>query len=503
MTPAIARIIEDDEPAPSLRIVGALGSWKERSRHVPSRWENDPVGWTTKQRGAYLWEKQREIHESVAANRFTACHSMHGTGKSWSAANIVAWWIDSHPPGTAFAVTTAPTAAQVEAILWREIGAAHSQMELKGHIAHGGFPKWVVNKEMVGYGRKPTDYADSSKAMQAFQGIHAKYVLVILDEACGIPKWLWDAVDTLVTNEYSRVLAIGNPDDPASHFATICQDPKQGWNPIHVGYEHLPYMTGEDVPEYLHAVLTGPTWVQERKDRWGEASPLYVSKVLGFFPDVSDDTLIAPKWIRIARERDDISGIELGQYGGDVARMGKDETVVYRDRGGVIREAYRAGKQDTTATTGAFAGLMDKHMGQVQMVIDSGGLGVGVYDNLKNMGHPVYPFDGGEAAWDSKRFGNRRAEAYWALKDDFEAGLIDLDTLDDDLASQLQSIKWKRDLRGRIFIESKDDMKKRGLPSPDRADACVMSRVIPPQVQEDDDIPTELGLTGDLLTKQF
>jgi hypothetical protein len=344
--------------------------------------------------------------------------------------------------------------------------------------------------------------------MQAFQGIHAKYVLVVLDEACGIPQWLWNAVDTLVTNEFSRVLAIGNPDDPASHFAMVCEDPRQGWNVIHIGVEHLPWNTGEDqepnFPEYLNAVLTGPTWVEERKKRWGEASPLYVSKVLGRFPEVSDDTLISPKWVRMARERE-LPGLGAGRYGGDVARMGKDETVVYRNRDGVIRECYRAGKQDTTATIGAFAGILTKHHGECDMTIDSGGLGVGVYDQLRAQGHPVYPFDGGAKARDPLRFGNRRAEAYWEFKDaiEDEEGKIDLDMLDDDLASQLMSIKWKRDLRGRIFIESKEDMRKRGLPSPDRADACVMSHDRPPEILADDDIPYDPGITGDLMTRGF
>lgn len=500
-----------DAPAPTRDpfLVGITGAVGSKSRFVPRPYRDDPVGWTVDKRGAYVWSKQREVFESVRDHRYTAVHSMHGTGKSWSAADLVAWWIDAHPPGQAFAVTTAPTAAQVEAILWREIGQAHTSMELDGNIAHGGFPKWMLNKEICAYGRKPTDYADPNKAMQAFQGIHAKYVLVILDEACGIPKWLWDAVDTLVTNEYSRVLAIGNPDDPASHFAKVCEDPKQGWNTIHIGYQHLPYMTGEDqrpdFPDYLNAVLTGPTWVEERKQRWGEDSPLYVSKVLGLFPEVTDDTLIAPKWVRLARERE-LAGLGAGRYGGDIARMGRDETIVYRNREGVIREVYRAGKQDTTKTIGAFAGILRGHpLLNVPMMIDSGGMGVGVYDQLRYQNLPVYPFDGNGSPRDKERFGNRRAEAYWEFKEalEDEEGLIDLDMLDDDLASQLMSVKWKRDLRGRIYIESKEDMRKRGMPSPDRADACVMSHDEPVMVLDDDDVDTDPGLTGDLMTKQF
>lgn len=469
----------------------------EKIDPTPDPFAMDPVGWTRDRRGAYLWSKQREVASSVAENRFTACHSAHGTGKSWLAADVVAWWLDAHPVGEAFAVTTAPTSAQVDAILWREIGKAHKQMELKGNIVGSPYPHWNIGGEMVAYGRKPTDYADPTKAMQSFQGIHAKFVLVVLDEATGIPKWLWDAVDTLVTNEYSRVLAIGNPDDPASHFASICL-PGSGWNTIGISAFDLPWATGEEVPDYLHDVLTGETWVRERARRWGEASPLYISKVLGEFPEVSDDTLISPKLIRDACARE-LAGLEAGQWGADISRKGKDETVVYRNRGGQIRLVYRAGKQDTMKTANAFAQLLNRYQNRIPMIIDMIGIGAGVYDRLGELDCYVIGFDAGGQAYDPTRFINRRAEAYWHLREMFEAGEVDLDPLDEDLLAQLQSIKWKQDLRNRIGIESKDDMKKRGLPSPDRADGAMMSTVDAPIIIGPDEIDKVAGLTDDLM----
>ena len=472
-----------------------------------NRYQDDPVGWTRDKRGAFVWSKQVEILESVRDNRFTACHSMHGTGKSWTAADAVAWWIDAHPVGQAFAVTTAPTSAQVDAILWREIGAAQTEMDLDGYVAHGGYPKWMIGKQMVAYGRKPTDYADPTKAMQAFQGIHAKYVLVVLDEACGIPRWLWDAVDTLVTNELSRVLAIGNPDDPASHFATVCA-PGSGWNTIHVGAEHLPYVTGEEIPEELTHVITGPTWVEEREKRWGLESPLYISKVLGLFPDIADDTLISPRLIREARERE-LAGLGKGRYGADIARFGKDETIVYRNRDGQIRLAYKGAKNDTMKTAGAFAKILRGHVNQtVPMIMDIIGVGAGVYDRLREQGLNVYPFTASERAYEPERFLNRRAEVYWnfreALEESTDEEGIDLDVLDDDLASQLQTIKWFTNSKGQIYIESKDDMAKRGLPSPDRADACVISDIkVAARLEAEEQLDDEPDLASDLLERAF
>ena len=90
-------------------------------------------------------------------------------------------------------------------------------------------------------------------------------------------------------------------------------------------------------------------------------------------------------------------------------------------------------------------------------------------------GLPVIPYNGGEAPIDKERFVNARAEDYWTLRERFEQGEVDIDPDDDKLAAQLGSIRWGIDSRGRIKIESKDDMRKRGLPSPDRADAMAIA----------------------------
>ena len=95
-------------------------------------------------------------------------------------------------------------------------------------------------------------------------------------------------------------------------------------------------------------------------------------------------------------------------------------------------------------------------------------------DRLAELELPVMPYNGGEAPIDKERFVNARAEDSWTLRELFEQNEVDIDPDDDKLAAQLGSIKWGIDSRGRIKIESKDDMRKRGLPSPDRADTAAM-----------------------------
>lgn len=439
-----------------------------------SRWINDPIGWISNTLNEELWSVQREIAESVRDNRYTAVRSCHGTGKSYLAARLMAWWISSRPVGDAFIVSTAPTQTQVEAILWREVGRAHRAGALPGRITSGMVPAWKVGQEIVGYGRKPQDLTSKEEAMAAFQGIHTKYVLVVIDEASGVPKWLFDAVDTLATNESARVLAIGNPDDPSSHFSNVC-DVASGWNSIAISAFDTPNFTGEKVSKNLSDALISPGWVEERKRRWGVKSPLYVAKVKGEFPTVTSDTLIAPKALTAAQNRS-LKPKGLGVYAYDVARYGADETVGYRNRGGHIRCVYRGAKQSTMATAGAIKLEVGPHNGGAPAVIDSEGLGGGVYDRCAEWGLHVIPFEGGSRAYNPSRYGNRRAEVYWEFKEDVERGLFDLPEKgeDEDFYAQIAPIKWF--IRGgRIWIESKEDMKKRGLPSPDRADAVVMA----------------------------
>jgi hypothetical protein len=177
-----------------------------------------------------------------------------------------------------------------------------------------------------------------------------------------------------------------------------------------------------------------------------------------------------------------------------------------RREGGWVR-TYRAHhKADTMATAGHIAKAMrdidaevDKN-DWVTAVIDVPGVGGGVVAI-----EPVTPYNGGEAPIDKERFVNARAEDYWTLRELFEAGEIDIGPDDDKLAAQLGSIKWTVDSRGLIKIKSKDDVRKRGLPSPDRADTVAMAFSARAQGGSKVDVESHAGesITGDLMTKAW
>jgi len=472
------------------------GSMMRVADYLDPRPQEPLAGWIPRRLGEFVWSKQREVCESVEKHRFTAVPSCHGAGKSYIASRIAAAWLDIHPPGEAFVVTSAPTDKQVKAILWREMGRAHRKGNLQGRINLDA--EWFIGPELVAYGRKPQDLTDPNEAMQAFQGIHARYVLVVLDEAGGVPAWLWTAAESLVTNEHSRILAIGNPDDPSSHFEEVCR-PGSGWNVLPISAFDMPWATGEEVPEALNDLLTGQIWVEERAKRWGVESPFYISKVLGQFPEIGDDTLITPAIVRMAQEYESVDSLVLGTMGADIARLGSDRTVVYHNRGGMVRKVYEKHKQNTTPTTGALFRLSKKFWNRVCINIDSIGLGAGVYDRLVELGCYMYPFGAGDRPYEPERFLNKRSEGWWKLREAFEEGIVDLDPTDEDLAGQLCNIKFWYTSSGKVQIESKDELKKRGLPSPDHADACMMSFYRGPEMFEPEDGELMEDLTGDLL----
>lgn len=440
-----------------------------------------PVDWLTDKADEYAWATQRKVMESVRDNRYTAVPSCHDSGKSFIASRIIGWWMDSHPVGSAFVVSTAPTAAQVSAILWREITRLHGRAELKGRINRAGYPQWYMASELVGYGRKPSDYDES-----AFQGIHSEFPLIVIDEAGGIKRKLFDAVDALATNENARVLAIGNPDDPGSYFAQISK-PDSAWNVVQIdglrtpnfcrqivigpdednprypltaalmAGEGIPFNT-EDVPPAIRPLLLSPLWVEERIWSWagvskfehtkhskGEladyvrgrcaSSSLFQAKVRGFFPDNRSTGVLPLGWVQAAVNRwhdwnDAGQPTPAGRrvVGIDPAYLGTDgdETAIAVRQGNVVQRLIRYRDADTIETAEKAAVYLNEP--QSLAVVDVIGIGAGVVDQLRRwrregtISAEVIQFvaGGSSTRYDkigALRFRNDRAAAWWNFRE--------------------------------------------------------------------------------------
>lgn len=208
-----------------------------------------------------------------------------------SSLRVLQGWIDVHPPGTAKVLTSAPTFDQVKSILWGELKRTHSKGKLEGRT---NTTQWYIGDERVAFGRKPKDptKGGSDETVTEFQGEHADYLLVILDEACGIPKPLWLAAMSLLTNDESRMLAIGNPDDPTSHFATICA-PGSDSSVIPIPLHATPRFTGEKVHESVLKRMPTFGWLERFIEGFGLQTNAYRSKVDAVFPESALDGVIS------------------------------------------------------------------------------------------------------------------------------------------------------------------------------------------------------------------
>ncbi|HVC07155.1 MAG TPA: hypothetical protein VND98_06195 [Solirubrobacterales bacterium] len=459
----------------------------------------DPGRWIFENFGEQPWSAQRRICEAVVNYRRVAVASCNGLGKSWIASRLMAWWVMQRPPGQRLALATAPTGSQLRSILWAELREAHRRGGLPGEV---GATEWRIGDVAVAIARKSSDFNDPDRAMAAFQGLHRPGgVLVVLDEASGIPDWLWDAAGSLTTGASSRTLAVGNPLRASGRFAQVCA-PGSGWHSFAVDAYSTPRFSGEAVSPGLLEALPSQEWIDELASTYGEESATFMSRVLAQFPAQDDDGLISAEWIRGAQETElypgdgapVVLGVDVGGGGGG------DSTVIVRSDGLVARTVFESKTADTMATAGEVIRVLADDRDGALAVVDATGLGSGVYDRLREQGANVLAFNAAEKARRPERFKNRRAEAFWELREKLREGLIDLDPDDEALAGELLGIRWSTDSAGRTVIESKSDARSRGVSSPDHADALAMavaagSRAAVPIVA----FGPGLTYTGDLL----
>lgn len=508
---------------------------------------NDPVLWAKDRLNVDLYWKQREITESLVNNHKTAVKAGHGVGKSFWAALMVCWWVDTRPIQRVFAATTAPSADQVAGILWREIRKAHQLSHklyaeylrrkklgqsttglpdhpLPGYITQEN--KWKDDLgNTIAQGRKPPD----NKAEDAFQGFHDGHVLAIGDEACGLNESMIDGLDNITTNDNSRVVLIGNPTNPMSYFGKIFKDDTGTWSLHTISVMDSPNFHGGGLcdchlgeplgmnmgPEALEN-LTNQGYVDRKAKDYGADSPRYMSRVLGEFAYDAGNTLFSEFDLAQARNAMVFPFLEEPYVvlGVDIARMGQDSTYVYRyDRGYVQathpltneplgKDAVDDGGQpllggrlrhvehwkdapfvsrvgpDGKVVRGTAERINDIALavGAAEVRIDASGMGMGVIDPLFVMAKGRYliiEMYGSGPTPDKRAYHNNRAFRLSEMRRMCFQGLIDIDPEDETLIDELGGIQYGFSITTQgMLIESKESMKKRGVSSPDAADAA-------------------------------
>lgn len=437
----------------------------EQANSIMYAYQEDPVAFSREVLGVDPWDKQERIIESVRDNANTCVASGHGVGKTFISACTTLWFLCTHYQ--ARVITTAPTNRQVESILWAEIWNLYknSKIPLGGRLL-----KTSLNLE-----EKWFALGLSTDDPDRFQGHHAEHLLLIMDEAPGVDPRIYEAAQGILTQEHSKCLLIGNPTSPSGPFFECFKNPR--WNSFHISCYDSPAISD---PEKYPA-LTTMKWIEDRKAEWGEYSPMFISRVRGEFPVEGEDTLIPLVWCERAVQRwhknvDAKRTTDHVYLGLDVARYGMNKTVMTRfvpPRVQLIKGIQN--RSTTEAVNLVIQEAISAGAKLQQVTVDDTGVGGGVTDRLRDLNYPIIAVNFSQTPADPMHFRSIRDEMYWHLRELFRSEEIEIPP-NDILISQLSSIKYKVNARnGRIEIESKDDMKKRGLPSPDEADSLVIA----------------------------
>lgn len=445
---------------------------------------SDPNAWVNYMLDMKLWSKQREIGQSVVHNKSTAVKSGHGVGKSMTVAFLICWWVDTRFPD-AFVASTAPSQKQIGAIVWREVRKIYARIakrykeglidhELPGYITMDN--EWKSSDGVIiGFGRKPPDQKESD----SFQGIHGN-VLAVGDEAVGLSEAMIDALGNITSNQASRRIIISNPTNPGSHFGKIFKENTGAWALHTISVFDSPNFTDEkdEMPAEALEMLTGVDYVEDKKREYGENSARYKARVLGEFAWDLGDTLIKPEDIAVAIDNElFISQDTPVVLGVDVARFGKDSTVIYKQEGGVLRYVNSWAHNTRTTEVAAQVHKAAVDLNATEVRIDASGIGGGVVDVLmtyEDRRYTIISMNSNGATPDRKKWHNARAMWWDMFRRDLREGHIDLDMVDERLQDELQSVEYKFSTQSLgLLIESKDDMRKRGMKSPDFADAAI------------------------------
>lgn len=468
------------------------------------KYRSDPIGFVTEGLGEQVWSKQVEILESVYANKRTAVPACHAPGKSHIAARAIAWWVATHPPNEVRVVTTATTFRQVRGILWPHIRRIVLDHGLPGEVLT---TEWKINDVLVADGFSPADHNEA-----AVQGIHSENLLIVVDEAGGISNTIGQALEALMTGSNTRLLLLGNPptDRIGSWFERCCNSDL--YNVIPIPASATPNFTGEITGPWSKN-LVDQTWVDDVTRTFGAESPFVQARVHARFPRTTSNAVIPIDWIDQAMETESDPGVI--RLGVDVAADGGDEFVIAEIDGSTGRVLHTS-RQNTSAVEVAGRVLEAireaerKHEARgvrdsVRVKIDAIGVGWGVASILQEWGEEdrhggdIVPVNVAQAAYDREQFANQRAEMWWAMRemlqpDEQGDAALALD-IDHRTAQQLAAPSYRSNSTGRIQIESKVDLSKRGVGSPDRAEALLLALFEPPGPAE---IPliAPLSLTG-------
>ncbi len=413
--------------------------------------------------------EQQAVMNDVAKFPMVSVKSGHGVGKSALESWIIWWYISTRPYPKI--LCTAPTKHQLHDILWAEV----SKWKRNSKSLDEDF-EWTSEKiYLKGSQEEWFAIARTSNKPDALQGTHAEHVLIIIDEASGVPDIVFEPVLGSMSTIDAKLLMCGNPTQLAGFFYES-----------HTTKREL-YKTHTIDGSKCERV--DKNYVKTIIEMFGKDSDVYRVRVAGEFPKSNPDSFIGLDIIRTEKKVIDV--VESIDLGVDVARYGDDESVVATTYNKSQVERLNVFKHnDTMKLTGQIVNIIKMlnlkyPLIIVRVKIDCDGLGVGVYDRLKevivekNLKAKAiechFGGKGGKVSYDEPiEYYNSTGIMWGTLRSKLKNNEITIPN-NEELIKQITNRKYFINSDGTIKLERKEDMKKRNVHSPDRADAVVLS----------------------------
>lgn len=467
-----------------------------QNKRLKSLYRRDFIAWQSDVLGIQTYDKMEEICNAALFGEIprTVIKSANGTSKSYSVASMILWVGAVHDLGETVSIISAPSVNQIEKVTFKYMKSHMGKAKSRGYELPGwmsGDLEWVTTgpqgKEFLAYGKKPAP----GREVEVFQGVRSEFghTYVFFDEAGaqGMTQGMWTAAEAVLTGSGSRLIAIGNPDNPSAEWLRYFTDKRyeREFNRFTLSAFDLPTFTGEKVYDdpkqeaQMLGALTQVSWVDHKKRTWGEKDARYKSKVLGEFPEDGGFGFFPIGSVEAAFDRDiPYDGAQPIYLGVDIARYGQDESVIYEEQGGRVRLVDSWGKTDTVST----ARKIHEHanrLGATEVRIDASGIGGPVFDMMTTLSefddkcYVLIGIDGAIKTNAPERWANFRALNHDTLRTLLVAGELDFDFEDDELKDQLMNVTYRFNHRGAIQITPKDEMKTEMGGSPDRLDAVI------------------------------
>lgn len=454
-----------------------------------------PVEFTEDIIGATPDAQQKEIMQSVANSPLTSVRSGHGIGKSAVLSWLIIWFISTRPfPKIP---CTAPTQHQLHDILWAEISKwLRNNPVLEREIT------WTKEKVYLnGYSEEWFAVARTASKPDALQGFHADHILYVIDEASGVDDKIFEPILGALSTEGAKLVMCGNPTKITGFFYDSHHKNRDRFKAIHVD--------GRD------SRRVDRKFIATIVDMYGEDSDVFRVRVSGEFPKSLPDSFIPLEWAERASEAEppSIGQVQRVDIGVDVARYGDDSSVICPVLDRKLQDPpdiYH--HNDTMEITGYTVQMVKRYArrhewASIHVKVDCDGLGVGVYDRLAELREEIIaeieserarryegrqeedtpsPFRfevvechfGGEGGTVSDKdpidFQNSTGLMWGAVREALRTKALKL-WKNDKQISQLSNRRYIVNSAGKIELEKKEAMKKRGLASPDIADALALA----------------------------